>query len=54
MPSSVEYTVIRDGNLDTLIDMVNQAIAEGWQPLGGLVADSRLWCQAMTRSRRPS
>jgi len=33
----IEYTILREGQADDLIDAVNQHIKEGWHPHGGYV-----------------
>jgi hypothetical protein len=49
----MKYTILRAGKLEELIDAVNQLLADGWMPLGGVSASvavgGTLYCQAMTR-----
>jgi len=48
----MEYTIIQDMNSERFIAMVNEAIQEGWRPLGGM-AVSGLWLyQAMVRGEQ--
>ena len=48
MPQVVKYMIVLGGSLAELEKKINQAIAEGWQPLGGLTAGSEGWLyQAM-------
>lgn len=32
-----KYTVVTSASLPDLIEQVNEAIAEGWQPIGGVL-----------------
>jgi len=53
---TVEYTVIFDTKLERLIDQVNQAIQEGWRPLGGIAVTNEgliffYYYQAMARGQ---
>lgn len=47
----MKYKIITAANTDALQHLVNQAIAEGWKPQGGVSADGsfRMVCQAMVR-----
>jgi hypothetical protein len=49
----MDYTVIRETNLEQLIKQVQEHIAGGWVPLGGVSASlamgATLFCQAMTK-----
>jgi hypothetical protein len=49
----MEYTVLRATKLEELVELVNQHIANGWTPLGGVAASlamgATLFCQAMTK-----
>jgi hypothetical protein len=47
---NMEYSVIKTNLLKSLIKKVNQAIKEGWRPLGGVCVDVGYgFAQAMTR-----
>jgi hypothetical protein len=37
--------------LEKLTKQVNEAIALGWEPIGGLTACSAIFCQAMIKRR---
>ena len=46
----MEYSVIKTNLLKSLIKKVNEAIKEGWRPLGGVCLDVGYgFAQAMTR-----
>ena len=46
----MEYSVIKTNLLKSLIKKVNEAIKEGWKPLGGVCLDVGYgFAQAMTR-----
>jgi hypothetical protein len=51
----MQYTILRSTKLEELVDFVNQRIAEGWLPLGGVSASiavgNAIFCQAMTKDR---
>ena len=53
MEAIVEYTVVSAGFLDDLIDKVNELIAQGWTPHGGVASDSggdeTVYLQALVR-----
>lgn len=53
MEAVVEYTVVTEGFLDDLIDKVNEMIAQGWTPHGGVASDSggeaTVYLQALVR-----
>jgi hypothetical protein len=50
----MKYTVLRATKLDELIEQVNEHIANGWVPLGGVSASltvgATMFCQALTRA----
>ena len=49
----MEYSVIKTNLLKSLIKKVNEAIIEGWRPLGGVCVDVGYgFAQAMTREVR--
>jgi len=50
----MEYSVIQESELQNLIDDVNKAIKEGWEPLGGICSDSNHhgYAQAMIRENK--
>jgi len=49
----MEYSVIKTNLLKSLIKKVNEAIKEGWRPLGGVCLDVGYgFAQAMTREVR--
>lgn len=39
----VKYDVIIEHIVDAIIFSVNEAIEQGWQPLGGMVIDDGQW-----------
>jgi hypothetical protein len=43
MPQVVKYTIVLGGSLAELEKKVNQAIADGWQPFGGVTAGNEGW-----------
>jgi len=46
----MEYSVIKTNLLKSLIKKVNEAIKDGWRPLGGVCVDVGYgFAQAMTR-----
>ena len=52
----MQYNIVYDDVLDSLIEKVNQAIQEGWNPVGGLVIandqlteSGNLFLQSITR-----
>ncbi len=49
----MEYTAIKTEDLDHLVEWVNEAISEGWKPLGGVAVTvqytTHYFVQAMTR-----
>ena len=46
----MEYRVVTANLLKSLIKKVNEAINEGWQPLGGVCSDvGSGWAQAMVK-----
>lgn len=52
----MQYDIVYDDVLDSLIEKVNQAIQEGWNPVGGLVIandqlteSGNLFLQSITR-----
>lgn len=51
----MQYTILRSTKLEELIELVNQHIAEGWTPLGGvsssLTVGVTMFCQALTKSK---
>ncbi len=51
----MQYTVLRTTKLEELVELVNQQLAEGWMPLGGVSASVAvgvtLFCQAMTKGK---
>lgn len=53
----MEYTIIINSRPESLEALVNEAIAEGWVPLGGLAisedAEYIRYGQAMTREPKP-
>lgn len=54
--NNVEYNVIRDDYLSDLIEKVNDMLALGWRPQGGIFAYNTLGngykhCQAMIREK---
>ena len=52
MPQGMKYMVVFGGSLAELEKKVNQAISEGWQPLGGPTAGKEGWLyQAMVTSQ---
>jgi hypothetical protein len=49
----MEYSVIKTNLLKSLIKKVNEAIKEGWKPLGGVCLDVGYgFAQAMVRETR--
>jgi len=47
---TMEYSVIKTNLLKSLIKKVNEAIKDGWRPLGGVCVDVGYgFAQAMTR-----
>ena len=49
----MEYSVIKTNLLKSLIKKVNEAIKEGWRPLGGVCVDVGYgFAQAMTRDAK--
>lgn len=38
MKKVVEYKVVAEHNIDSLIEKVNKLIQEGWKPQGGIAA----------------
>lgn len=46
----MEYEVLFDPNIHDLMNMVNTAIQQGWQPLGGIAPDEAAFYQAMVRN----
>ena len=50
---NMEYSVIKTNLLKSLIKKVNEAIKEGWRPLGGVCVDVGYgFAQAMTRDAK--
>lgn len=52
----MEYTVIEHHNLREFVERVNQAIAKGWTPLGGMsvsyhYSGSASYVQAMVKEQ---
>lgn len=49
----MEYAVISAEKLDRLARKVNEEIAKGWEPLGGVCFDGGfgVWAQAMIKRR---
>lgn len=52
----MQYDIVYDDVLDSLVEKVNRAIQEGWNPVGGLVIapdqlteSGNLFLQAITR-----
>jgi len=52
----MQYDIIYDDVLDSLIEKVNQALQEGWKPVGGVVIapdqlteSKNVFLQAMTQ-----
>ncbi len=41
----------RKGALERLAREVNEAIKQGWEPLGGVACNNMTYLQAMTKSR---
>ena len=51
--SVMEYSVIKTNLLKSLIKKVNEAIREGWKPLGGVCMDVGYgFAQAMVRESK--
>ena len=48
----MEYTVIQDNNLHTFIIKVNEAMKEGWEPIGGVAFGGFIYSQAMVRTAK--
>jgi hypothetical protein len=52
MPQVVKYKIVLGGSLAELEKKINEDIAKGWQPFGGLTAGSEGWLyQAMVMSK---
>jgi hypothetical protein len=49
----MEYTIIQDNNLHNFIIKVNEAIKEGWTPVGGVAFGGFIYSQAMIRNIKP-
>ncbi len=52
----MQYTILQSTTLETLVKLVNEHLADGWIPLGGVstssaIMASTLFCQAMTTAR---
>jgi hypothetical protein len=54
----MEYTVVKEHNLEELIRKVAELIKQGWKPLGGItvstvapVLGNYIFCQAMTKEQ---
>lgn len=55
----MEYRIVEHYQRNTVVELVNQAIAEGWVPQGGVCVgiyqDNRpTWVQAMVKPRQCS
>ncbi|HMJ90950.1 MAG TPA: DUF1737 domain-containing protein [Candidatus Acidoferrum sp.] len=48
MKKTIAYGVLTDATLDKLRIQVNAAIADGWEPLGGISGASQAYGSAMT------
>jgi len=49
----MEYSVIKTNLLKSLIKKVNEAIKQGWKPLGGVCGDAGYgYAQAMVRETK--
>jgi hypothetical protein len=52
----MEYSAIKESELENLIDDVNRAIKEGWRPQGGVCGwteeSGTFWAQAMIRENQ--
>lgn len=48
----MSYAIVTAETMLALVELVQNRIAEGWQPLGGVAFAGDLWAQAMTRKRR--
>jgi hypothetical protein len=48
----MEYTIIEEHTVAKLIKLVNQFIAEGWKPLGGMTAIGLYLYQTMIRENK--
>jgi len=46
---TLEYGLIGSSDKDTLVEIVNEWISQGWQPLGGPFVYEGDLCQAMVR-----
>ena len=52
MPQIVKYKIVLGGSVAELEKRVNEAIAEGWQPLGGVADGQEGWVyQAMVKAQ---
>ena len=50
----MEYIVLKDSGIEELISLVNQFIADGWKPVGGIstgdiMGSSNYYLQAMIK-----
>lgn len=50
----MEYRVLMDNSLQKIVEKVNQAIKDGWKPLGGVSADDGWFYQAITKENPAS
>jgi hypothetical protein len=52
----MEYSAIKESELENLVDDVNRAIKEGWRPQGGVCGwteeSGTFWAQAMIRENQ--
>lgn len=47
----MEYSVLKSADLERLANKVNEAIAEGWRPQGGIAHNGHsLWAQALVKN----
>lgn len=49
MTKIIEYKVVFDMTLAPFMRLVNEAIADGWQPNGGFTCDRSRYYQAMVK-----
>ena len=49
MAKIIEYKVVFDMTLAPFMRLVNEAIADGWQPNGGFTCDRSRYYQAMVK-----
>ncbi len=63
MGETTKYKIVESSTKTTLVTLVNEAIGQGWTPLGGVAVDSHVnlrgtvtttYCQSMVKSKNPS